>query len=131
MLMRQWKIGCTSSRNSWYNINYMASKGQVMLLTVLVLSGTALAATTIAGILMVYQIRQTTNVSDSAKAIFAADSGIEWEAYKFNKGIPQPAPVFTNGASVETQIIPSSSLHVKSIGHAGKVSRALELTFEP
>ena len=46
-----------------------------MLLAVLTLGATMLGATTIAGLLMVYQIRQTTDFENSAKAVFAADAG--------------------------------------------------------
>src|SRR3989338_10873566 len=60
-------------------------RGQIMLLTVLALSGTILGATTIAGLLMVYQIRQSNDIVNSTKAIFAADAGLEWRLYKFFK----------------------------------------------
>lgn len=52
-------------------------EGQVMLLTVLVLSAVFLSATIIAGLLMVYQLSQVTQVVDSAQAIYAADAAIE------------------------------------------------------
>lgn len=53
-----------------------------MLLTVLIVSGTILGATTIAGLLMLYQIRQSTNAALSLQALFAADSGLECQLYK-------------------------------------------------
>jgi hypothetical protein len=52
--------------------------GQVMILTVLALGGTILGAATVASLLVVYQIRQSTDLANSARAIFAADTGIEW-----------------------------------------------------
>ena len=52
-----------------------------MILTVLTLGGALLGATTIAGLLMLYQVRQGAYVSNSARALFAADSGIEWGLY--------------------------------------------------
>ena len=52
-------------------------RGQVMLLTVLIVSGTILGATTIAGLLMLYQLRQVTNFGYSVQAFFAADTGAE------------------------------------------------------
>lgn len=61
-------------------LNFL-SKGQTMILTVLSLGGTMLGATTIAGLLMLYQLRQATDMASSAKAIFAADAGIEWAIY--------------------------------------------------
>src|SRR3989344_9458370 len=108
-------------------INFQGkNSGQVLILTVLILSGTVLAVTTIAGILMVYQIRQTGNVTDSAKAIFAADTGLEWELYKKIKDPDYPKPVFTNRADVETSISEDGQA-IKSIGRAGNVRRAFEL----
>ncbi len=67
------------------NVKSSAQKGQAMLVTVLALSGTILGATTIAGLLMLYQIRQSTDAVNSAKAVFAADAGMEWGLYKFFK----------------------------------------------
>ena len=102
------------------------SEGQIMLLTVLVLSGTVLAVTTVAGLLMIYQIRQSGNVTDSAKAIFAAGSGLEWGLYRKFKNPDYPKPVFTNNASLE-MLISQDGQTIKSVGSAGKVRRAFEL----
>lgn len=79
-------------------------EGQLMLLTILVLGATFLAATTIAGLLTTYQIRQSTDFVRSAQAIFAADTGIEWGLYQFFTKNPQGLsdPAFTNGATVVT-----------------------------
>jgi len=49
-----------------------------MLVAVLSLGGAILGATTVAGLLTLYQIRATTDTENSAKAIFAADAGAEW-----------------------------------------------------
>src|SRR3989338_6054344 len=78
------------------------SGGQVMLLSMLILGGILLGASTLAGLLMLYQIRQTSNASLSAQAIFAADTGIEWGLYCVVKIKPLdcasvPKPVMTNG----------------------------------
>lgn len=54
-----------------------------MLLTILALGGAILGATTIAGILMLYQIRATTDAENSAKAIFAADAGTQWTLFDY------------------------------------------------
>ena len=55
--------------------------GQAMLIAVLSLGGAILGATTVAGLLTLYQIRATTDSQNSAKAIFAADAGIEWAQF--------------------------------------------------
>lgn len=107
-----------------------------MILTVLALGGTLLGATTIAGLLLTYQIRQTSDFGASARAIFAADGGVEYGLYQFFKGaIPNPG--FTNGASVEVRCfnlasaqVPCTDTDVASIwsrGAAGNSFRAFEL----
>ncbi len=60
-----------------------ARRGQAMLLATLALGGAILGATTIAGLLMLYQIRATTDSEHSAQAIFAADAGVEWAEFDF------------------------------------------------
>ncbi len=131
-------------------LNLKPDSGQVMLLTVLVLSGTILSATTIAGLLTLYQIRQATDFANSAKAIYAADTGIEWRLYKFMKedarvckdcpdggACPQPemsnisrpaAAIKTNCGAVIQGV--STTTVIKSTGVSGNVSRAFEFVFE-
>lgn len=55
--------------------------GQVLLMSVMMLGGILLSATAIAGLLMQYQIRQTNDAANSAKALFAADATLEFESY--------------------------------------------------
>ena len=86
-----------------------------MLLTVVLLSGVVLGATAVAGIIMLQEIRQATNATDSMKAIFAADTGIEWELYKRFVDKRYALPTMTNGAEFETA---SSTNFIKSIGYA-------------
>lgn len=113
--------------------NYHMRSGQVMLLSVLALGATILGVTTIAGLLMIFQLRQTVNISDSAKAIYAADAGIEWAFYDFvcraDPGDEKecvPLPAFTNGASVT---VTNDGASIKAIGSAGKASRAFLIPF--
>jgi hypothetical protein len=116
------------------NTNY--EKGQVLLMTVLVLGGVMVAASTIAGYLMLLRIRQSTDSASSAVAISAADAGIEWDLYQRTKDsarvdsdkyYPTP-PVLTNGATVEVYSSPTST---KSIGKYSNTFRAFEVTFGP
>jgi hypothetical protein len=103
----------------------MKNKGQVMLLTVAIIGGLILTASAIAGLLMLYQIRQTTDTINSAKAIFAADTGIEWGLYGMFKDPNYSKPTMTNGANFDTTVNGTSS--IKSIGHSSKSYRAFEL----
>ena len=77
------------------------SSGQAMLLTVLSIGGTILAVTTVAGLLMLYQIGSATDFTNSAKAVFAADAGTEWALYNFfNPTLTPASPVLSNGSAV-------------------------------
>jgi hypothetical protein len=115
-------------------------KGQLMLLTVLMIGGTMLAATTITGLILTYQIRQSTDFADSAKAIFAADTGIEWGLYElYNASSSRPEPTLSNGAVFSfgcfdgynnpVQCGAPSAEIMKSIGSAGNVQRAFSQSF--
>lgn len=113
-------------------------QGQAMLLAVLTIGATMLGATTIAGLLMVYQIRQTTDFENSAKAVFAADAGTEWALYNYY--VTSTAPLaFLNGASVDatcydasnfsTPCTTSTAVEAISKGSAGNTKRAFLVSF--
>jgi len=104
------------------------NKGQVMLMTVLVIGGLLLGASAIAGLLMVYQIRQSSDVTNSTKAIFAADTGIEWELYRMFKNSNYAKPAMTNQTDFSTTVYGTST--IKSVGASSRSSRAFELTFQ-
>ena len=119
------------------------AKGQVMLLTVLIVSGTILGATTIAGLLMVYQIRQATNFGESLQALFAADTGLEWQLYRKFQKMDYPEPIFSPEANASFITILDASSSIQSVGCAGTlipnaraggcprpVNRAFELIFK-
>lgn len=83
-----------------------------MLLTVLILGGSILGASAIAGYLMTLKIRNSSDIINSTKAIYAADAGIEWKLYNLFKN-SYPKPVFFNG--VQFEIIPDAK-GFKSVG---------------
>lgn len=126
--------------------------GQVIVLTVMILGGTLLGAASIAGLLMLYQIRQATDLGNSGKAIFAADAGIEWALYEHfhpgnnmlfqaNRGTPPDARYtaeFSNGARGQVSCYKGTNEvscanpeidSIKSIGSSGNTSRAFRLSF--
>lgn len=124
----------------------MKNSGQVMLMAVLALSGTILGVSAIAGLLMLNQIRQSNDIVNSNKAIFAADSGIEWRLYKFFKADNQtcqecpaggacPEPSFKNGAVFQATCdfqaaAGAPKVTVKSTGISGNNARAFEIVLE-
>ena len=103
------------------------NSGQVMLLTVLILSSTILGASTIVGFLLLNQIKTSTDIKNSTKAIFAADAGIEYELYRIAKDPSHAFPTFTNGAVLTTTCNPSGGgIAIKSTGEVGRVARAFQ-----
>ena len=75
--------------------------GQAMIITILTIGGAILGATTLAGLLTLYDIRSSTDSINSAKAIFAADAGVNWalESY-FQPSSAGASPVLTDGATI-------------------------------
>jgi len=68
-------------------MNREKEKGQVMLMSVLLISSAVLGAATLAGLLVLFQLRQTADAEASARAVFAADAGMEralFEVYRNN-----------------------------------------------
>ena len=115
-----------------------------MLLTVVILSGTLLSATTIAGLLMLYQIRQSVDIANSTKAFYAADSGLEQRLYQFIKeeNVACDSPLegtLSNGATFRVEcsvkvakaaavgVAGAETATIKSTGEANKNYRALEI----
>lgn len=107
-----------------------------MILTTLALGGSILGATTIAGLLMVYQLRQASDLGASSRGIYVADAGVEWGLYKFFGG-SAPLPAFMNGASVSVTCLDAGAPVdcanvgtdvIRAVGKFGNVNRALELT---
>ena len=118
-----------------------ARRGQARLLAILTLGATMLGATTIAGLLMLYQIRQVTNFRDSTESIFAADAGTEWELYSYFQAANVQAPtLLSNGAAISATCYdntqtPSqcsdttSTVEAVAVGSAGNTKRAFVATF--
>jgi len=130
------------------NSKLKTTTGQAMLLTVLILGGSILSASTIAGYLMLLKIRTASDIANSTKAIFAADTGIEWELYKLFKnpndtGIEwdewglyewglyelfknpnYPKPSLSNGANFTSS---NDGTVIKSIGQSLNSFRAFEM----
>ncbi len=109
-----------------------ATSGQAMLLTVMLLTGVVLSTASLAALLVLYQIRQTTDIVASTQAIFAADAGLECALYReVAKGAPREwgncsAGTLSNGAKFKTEIQGNT---IKSAGASRRSGRAFEVTF--
>ena len=96
-----------------------------MLLAMIALGGAILGATTIAGILITYQIRATTDTKNSAKAIFAADSAVEWALYDYYCAATTTANPASRCLVAGDQALPgtaSSTPGVSTLGNGAMVN---------
>lgn len=115
---------------------YKSQNAQVMLLSVLVLSGVILSASAIAGLLTFFQLRQANDAVSSAKAVFASDAGIEAESYNCFKNKNESVSFSDPGTRVETRVtegtfITEDGIEVPFVsiiarGISGKTLRILE-----
>ncbi len=100
-------------------------KGQVMLITTLVLMSTFALSITIGG-LVLFNIRASVSTGESTKAIYAAESCLEHQLYLLNKG-QASSPDMTNGAEYSDPIPDENG--IICTGSSGRVNRAFEITF--
>ncbi len=125
-------------RYSLFAIRYFRlrpRRGQLMLMTVLILGGTMLGATAIAGLITTYRLKQAAGARDSAMAIMAADAGLEaglYQCIKLNDcttNIPQTG--LPNGASytVIFNTSATSSGEIRSLGKSTTATRALRFVY--
>lgn len=116
-----------------------------MLLSVLLISSAVLGAATIAGLLVVFQLRQTADAESSAQAVFAADSGIERALYtKYQLGGCVDGTIIeSNDVGVnDVFTVPNRTIDYKvvfggggcisatSAGRSGRSARAFSLRFD-
>lgn len=110
------------------------NNGQVMLLSVILITTAVLGMATLVGSLMIYEIRYSYDVVGSAKALYAADAGVECVAYKeyVNSAQPCGGPgseiTLGNGAQYRVEYVPGVS--GISVGTFGPPTRRTARSFE-
>ena len=120
------------------SMEYISRKGQVMLVSILTLGGIMIGVTAISGLLVLYQIRMSSDAAGSAKAIFASDAGVDWALYRFLKSTSgfTPDTNFSNGAvstvvcKGPSGILDCSDANISSIvstGVSGSIYRVFQL----
>ncbi|KKS44830.1 hypothetical protein A2567_02310 [Candidatus Azambacteria bacterium RIFOXYD1_FULL_42_11] len=103
--------------------------GITLLFTMIILAFVLLTAVLIVDIVIV-QLKLSGDINDSLVAIYAADSGVEWQLYQIRKGQSIPSPIFVNGAAVETTVTGSApNFTIKSLGSFKEVKRQFEVGF--
>jgi len=104
-------------------------KGVALLLTTIIISIVLLIATLIANI-VITQLKLAGDINDSTTAIYAADSGVEWQLYQIRNGASVPAPAMSNGATISTTVTGNSpNFTIKSLGAYKEVWRQFEVSF--
>lgn len=100
-------------------------KGQILLVTLFVFL--AIFALGIGlGSFVLFEIRSMINLGESIKALYAAESGVEWRLYCRLKASCPPPPSLSN----ETQFrYEESEDYIRVAGETQKTTRALEITF--
>lgn len=103
--------------------------GIALLLTVIILSVVTLVAISIASIVVV-QLRLVRDIDDSKAAIYAADSGVEWQLYQIRQGVSVSSPIMSNGATISTTVTGTvPNFTIKSLGSYRFVKRQFEVSF--
>lgn len=88
-----------------------------MILTVLVIASVLLGIALVTGFLVLVQLRQSGNLSNSSKALYAAESGAEWYKQNQNSANPIVHPnttnaTFSSGANYTIETISESEARV-------------------
>lgn len=111
-----------------------AESGQAMLMIVMILGATMLGVTTIAGYITLQKLRTVTDIVDSTRAIYVADTGLEWWLYKTYSSQPNAAsstqPDFSDAEDTVELEVRDFGNSVRSIGHVNRAYRAFELFSE-
>ena len=103
--------------------------GVALLLTVIILSIVTLVSVFIVNVVS-NELKLAGDINDSKKAIYAADSGVEWQLYQIRQGASVASPVMSNGASVSVTVVGSyPNFTIKSLGSFNIVKRQFEITF--
>jgi len=115
-----------------FNNKTIHNNGQVMILTVVILGGVIISTASLISYLVINNLKQSTDMSLSARAVFASDTGREWELWKALKdgtlplnGSDGTCPRFTNGAEFTAGVsyydaVSTSTLKIVSAGKINK-----------
>ena len=126
-------------------------RGQVMLLAILLIGGSVIGLSSTASFMMLHRLRMASDIADSTRAVFAAESGIECASYLDLKLAAPTTAINTTCSSITFEdplnpgdIDPKTSvtvtaeiftinidqyLRIKSKGKTNRVNRALEVVY--
>ncbi len=114
-----------------------------MLIMVMVLGASMLAVSAIVGYVTLQELRNAGDIANSTESIYAADAGIQKAFYTLFvtcSSTPQSCssltnltpPSLSNGVTASVNVSGAyPSIDVKTMGHVGRVYRALEFSTIP
>ena len=116
------------------------NRGQVMLMSVLLICGAILAVSALASSLVLQQLKKSTAAGESARAVFAADAGVEralWERYH-NSAVQSGCASSTSPLSFSDMLTNDSEYttlikgcdYASSLGEYGRSVRAFHISFD-
>ena len=105
------------------NINMRGTALIYVLLTIGIILSIMLFLTSVFGL----KLKSAFDYPNSVTALYAADSGAEWQLYNRLKDPDAASPSLTNGATF-TVVTPPGSFPVKVIGKFRGVSRSIEIS---
>ncbi|MDD3614108.1 MAG: hypothetical protein PHF40_00070 [Candidatus Pacebacteria bacterium] len=109
-------------------------QGQAMLITMLILMSSFLISMAL-GSLVLYELKSMIFTGESVKALYAAESGLEWQLYQVNhstgEGEESARPIMTNGTSFTVTLISNNEgyITIRSVGKSINTYRALEVIY--
>lgn len=107
-------------------MSFRNEKGQLLLITLLVMGG-VFAVGMAVGLAFLNEARTSRQSLDSVKAIYAAQSGLEFELYKCFKNPSAAAPPMTNGTCYTSQTTTGAATTSHAIGLSLGVRRGLDV----
>jgi len=108
--------------------NIKSQKGQTLLITMLILMSAFLVGLDLAGLIL-HELKTNFFVGESVKALYASESGLEYELYRLNKG-NIPEPMMNNGTNFTIQYKTREGYkNKKSIGESNGTYRSLEILY--
>jgi hypothetical protein len=108
--------------------NIKSQKGQTLLITMLILMSAFLVGLDLAGLIL-HELKTNFFVGESVKALYASESGLEYELYRLNKGNVLE-PIMNNETTFTIQYKTRGEYDtIKSIGESNGIYRSLEVSY--
>ena len=103
-----------------------ARPGQLMLISLMILAGVFAIGFAVSTV-FITEVKLSRQVLDSAKAVYAAESGLEWRLFQYFVSPTSTPPVMQNDTTFTSQIVLGPATTARAIGISNKVRRGLQV----